>query len=1004
MSVDATIKSLSALFTITGGAGDEANQIINGTQSLSNLEAANIVAQAAAAAGAAASTLIPKYSIPALAADGAAITLGVAVLAKHQAQATTNTPTGGMTPQADEQAVVKDYVSLFGNFVAAVGEASSSRIFDALGAALTGYGLYLDLSDPAVVNTIKRLLVGVNTELANLKSNFSTASPASGALNVLLKVSTAISGVVGSLGTAEFLANANAVTTLINAVPASLQGLFDSTIGSTSETITDTLSGNQTTLAANGSDVGVETSVTNANGSVTDSYYTSSIPTTLFEQDTLSSDGSSQTNFFDPDDNDVPVVQQTQNPTGAGTVTTAGQTLSYTNDDTVYVTVSTSGYVMTINNLNGTSTAYTYTGPNFSSPTWALAQIDQENAPAGTSIITNYTPMGSSDAISYAGPNGTGNATSSVLSVANGDRLTASVNTPNETVTFAGPYGVLNLANPATFVGTISNFTNSASTTSDSINLAGISATDATFGANNVLAVQTGTGAIDLRFASGQNLSAKEFTVSPDGNGGTEVLLGRAYVYTGHPFTSSPDASPFTPGNVVLSVTVSPNIPANFTGEVNANGGGIVWWTASAYGQTISPANANNEQTSIFVTFANGTPTSWSFEVENFSTLPNFITFMDSGGKDGNLDDVQSSPKEGLTGTPGVWTIGVPPPGGDIVQTPTSLTTIAAGITWTVSGNTSVANLVNNGTIVIPNGASLQVTSRLVEDAGSTITGVVAGAGASTTIELAAGKSGSISSGLSNIGTIAIDASASWTVTGSYSLPNIVDNGAIVLASGASLQVSSRLVEGAGSAITGVVAGVGAGTTVELAAGKSGSISSGLSNIGTIAIDAGASWTVTGSYSLPNIIDNGTIAITNGASLAISSALDPSSSGIFQLTGQSTLEIAAALGTNAKIQFLGSAPTNKLTIDSAANFGTGVGTAAYKGLLLQDFTAGDVIDLKGIASAGLQLAYTATSGILQVTKSGGGAAASLLFDKSTLGAGSFRVAADGSGGSLITHS
>jgi hypothetical protein len=45
---------------------------------------------------------------------------------------------------------------------------------------------------------------------------------------------------------------------------------------------------------------------------------------------------------------------------------------------------------------------------------------------------------------------------------------------------------------------------------------------------------------------------------------------------------------------------------------------------------------------------------------------------------------------------------------------------------------------------------------------------LVAGNVASTTIELAAGKSGSISTGgLSNIGTIAVDARASWTVTGS---------------------------------------------------------------------------------------------------------------------------------------------------------------------------------------------------------------------------------------------
>ena len=247
---------------------------------------------------------------------------------------------------------------------------------------------------------------------------------------------------------------------------------------------------------------------------------------------------------------------------------------------------------------------------------------------------------------------------------------------------------------------------------------------------------------------------------------------------------------------------------------------------------------------------------------------------------------------------------------------------IAAGTTWTVSGATTVTDLINNGTIVIGNGASFQVTDRLVEGAGSTINGVVSGAGAGTTIELASGKSGSIASGLSNIGTIAVDAGASWTVTGSYSLPNIVDNGTISTASGSSLQVTSRLVEGAGSAINGVVSGAGAGTTIELVSGKSGTIASGLSNIGTIAVDAGASWTVTGSYSLPNIVDNGTIVIASGSSLDIFSALDPASTGIFQLQNNSTLELAAALGHNTKMQFLGST-NDKLVIDKASSFGTG---------------------------------------------------------------------------------
>ena len=78
--------------------------------------------------------------------------------------------------------------------------------------------------------------------------------------------------------------------------------------------------------------------------------------------------------------------------------------------------------------------------------------------------------------------------------------------------------------------------------------------------------------------------------------------------------------------------------------------------------------------------------------------------------------------------------------------------------------------------------------------------------------------------------------------------------------------------------------------------------------------------------------------------------------------------------------------------------------ASYTGSLLENFAAGDVIDLKGIASTGLGLNYSAASGDLQITGSSGNALATLAFQTSTLGAGTFHVASDGAGGTLLTHS
>jgi hypothetical protein len=173
--------------------------------------------------------------------------------------------------------------------------------------------------------------------------------------------------------------------------------------------------------------------------------------------------------------------------------------------------------------------------------------------------------------------------------------------------------------------------------------------------------------------------------------------------------------------------------------------------------------------------------------------------------------------------------------------------------------------------------------------------------------------------------------------------------------------------------------------------------------VATAAVGAGTTWTVRNTDKVPNLLNNGTVTIASGGSLVVSSAVDPSSSGIFQQQTNGSLEIGAALGASLKIQFLGSAPTNKLIIDSAANFGGPIGATSYAGPLLEGFSSGNVIDLKAIASNGLTFAYSATSGDLRIS-SKATPVATLLFQNSSLGAGAFHSSTDGSGGTLITHS
>ena len=88
--------------------------------------------------------------------------------------------------------------------------------------------------------------------------------------------------------------------------------------------------------------------------------------------------------------------------------------------------------------------------------------------------------------------------------------------------------------------------------------------------------------------------------------------------------------------------------------------------------------------------------------------------------------------------------------------------------------------------------------------------------------------------------------------------------------------------------------------------------------------------------------------------------------------------------------------SNKLTIDSAANFGLAVGTSRYAGPLREDFKPGTLIDFMASASAGLNLAYAASSGLLHISPSVGAAIATLEFQNATLGTGTF--------GTLPTHS
>ena len=143
----------------------------------------------------------------------------------------------------------------------------------------------------------------------------------------------------------------------------------------------------------------------------------------------------------------------------------------------------------------------------------------------------------------------------------------------------------------------------------------------------------------------------------------------------------------------------------------------------------------------------------------------------------------------------------------------------------------------------------------------------------------------------------------------------------------------------------------------------------------------------------PGAVFNGPVTESNGT-LTVTGSPD-SATEVFQLDN-GTLDVAAAIGANATINFINPSPST-LAIDNAASFGTDVGTNSYTGPLLEDFSADDIIDLKHIGT-GVTLAPLTPSGLLQVSN-GSRVVADLAFQTSS--GASFQTTSDNNGGVLI---
>jgi hypothetical protein len=320
-----------------------------------------------------------------------------------------------------------------------------------------------------------------------------------------------------------------------------------------------------------------------------------------------------------------------------------------------------------------------------------------------------------------------------------------------------------------------------------------------------------------------------------------------------------------------------------------------------------------------------------------------------------------------------------------------------AGVTTIVnfgtisSATSSAIHLDGGGTIT--NGSTADKTATIIGTTGHP--GIYTEVGTVTVTNF-----GTITGGNDGIAFTNGTVSATATVINAGTISNAGGTAGTAITFGAN---NDRLVLDPGAKFIGTVSGGGGVNVMELAAGgagTTGSIGSEFVNFGSVVVDSGASWTLTGSNSTGTVTDNGTLTVGSSASLDITGAVDPASTGLFQLSGSSTLEVSADQGTSDQMKFLGAA---EVIIDHAASFGTNVGSTSYAGPLIENFGTNDKIDLKDVTLAGAALNYSTATGLLQITDGSTGLA-TLAFQNSSLGAGTFHIGNDSSGHILLTHS
>ena len=336
---------------------------------------------------------------------------------------------------------------------------------------------------------------------------------------------------------------------------------------------------------------------------------------------------------------------------------------------------------------------------------------------------------------------------------------------------------------------------------------------------------------------------------------------------------------------------------------------------------------------------------------------------------------------------------------GSITGAGTLQSDIAA--TLTLNGTSSLASKVtDNGTVKL-GGGTLKATTLTVAS-GATLSGfgTVQNAVANSGLIDANGGVLTVTGAITGTGTLQADIGATLALNGTSNLASkVTDNGTVQLAGGTLTATTMTVASGANLGGFGTVQNAVSNAGVIEATGGTLTVTGTITGAGALQADSGATLSLTGATgTAATVTNNGTVSLGVGDNLDVTGSVNAASTGVFLLNNSSVLEVAVDKGTSNKMSFIG---TGQLSVDAVAQFGNNVGLGTYTGPLLENFGVGDVVQLKDLNFVGASIvSYTAATGLLQLAN--GATKATLLFQNSSLGAGSFFIGNVG-GDVAVTH-